>query len=345
MKNILAIVEGILPSAEIIISQPLEYMQKLGKITYDIKLVREILPNITSFNFKTYDIVLFLRLCSNQSSCSLLPTVVKFGCKTIYSLDDYFPLLSTDTRVGQVYSSMEPKNNIETFCKNCSAVMTFSDATYNILKPLNQKTFRLNASTDVEFIDSEYSKIIKDNKSGIVTKIGYAASDHHINNFKVAIPAIERILREFGNKVVFECFFKNKPREFRTIPNFISLQPVVGINNFYKTLISRNWDIGIAPLMDSEFNKHKTDNKFREYAVCRIPGIYSDIGTYNSSIEDKKTGVLCKNIDELWYTTLKSLILDQDYRNLIKENSYKFAIENYSIPIVANKYEEIFNSL
>jgi glycosyltransferase involved in cell wall biosynthesis len=345
MKRILALVEGMLPSTEIVISQPFEYLRKTGKITYDIKLVRDIIADLRAFNFREYDIVFFLRLCSNVSSNQVLSTIQRFGCKTIYSLDDYFPLINSTTRVGKVYTDMNPKINIEKFCKKSNAVITFSNSTYSTLSSLNPRTFRLNACTDVDFIDSEYDKIERPKTASLVTKVGYAASDHHYTNFRVAIPAIKNILHEFKDKVVFECFFQNKPSELKEFSNFVNITPIPGVNNFYRTLLSRNWDIGIAPLVHSPFNEHKTDNKFREYAACRIPGIYSDIATYNRSVINKSTGILCMNNDEKWYTTMKALILDHDYRRIIRENAYKFAVETYSIPIVAQKYEEIFNSI
>ena len=50
------------------------------------------------------------------------------------------------------------------------------------------------------------------------------------------------------------------------------------------------WAIGLAPLRDSAENRAKTNNKYREYAALGIPGIYSDMPVYASSVRHGETG-------------------------------------------------------
>jgi glycosyltransferase involved in cell wall biosynthesis len=346
MIRILALVEGNTPSTELVINQPLRFLLEQEKIIFEVRYIKEVIHNIVYTNFKAYDVVMFLRVCSEYSSTTLLSKIKNAGCKTIYLLDDYFPLLPQNFDISILYNNFNCKIGIENFCKNCDSVITFSASTFNLLKQFNTKTYLLKANVDVDYIDKEYNKINKIKTSPQEIKIGYAAIDHHYSNFKIAIPAIKKLLVEFPN-IIFECFFNLKPKEFKNYKNFICIPYVSGINNFYKILLSRNWDIGIAPLIETAFNEHKTDNKFREYAACRIPGIYSDIATFNNSVINNITGILCKNdIDNAsWYRTIKSLIIDEDKRKLIKDTAYKYIVENYNIPIVAKKYEEIINSV
>lgn len=346
MIKILALVEGDTSSTELVINQPLRFLAEQNKVRFEVRFIRRIVHTKSTINFKEYDIVLFLRICSETSSTELLSEIKKAGCKTIYLLDDYFPLLPNGTFAAQIYNSFNCKDGIELFCKGCDSVIVFSLATFNILKQFNPKTHLLKANVDVDFIDSEYNKINRIKKDPKELKIGFAAIDHHYNNFKIAIPALRRILSEYTN-IKFECFFGFKPQEFKHYNNFICVPYVAGVTNFYRTLLSRNWDIGIAPLLLTPFNEHKTDNKFREYSACRIPGIYSDILSFSSSVINDQTGILCKNDsdNDTWYKTLKSLIVDEDKRNFIKDTAYKYIVENYNIPIVAKKYEEILNSV
>ena len=44
-----------------------------------------------------------------------------------------------------------------------------------------------------------------------------------------------------------------------------------------------NADIGLAPLEINDFNRAKSDLKILEYAVCGIPGVYTDIEPYKEA--------------------------------------------------------------
>ena len=41
-----------------------------------------------------------------------------------------------------------------------------------------------------------------------------------------------------------------------------------------------NWDIGVVPLENSNFNKGKSELKYIELSVLGIPGVYSDMEVY-----------------------------------------------------------------
>jgi hypothetical protein len=52
------------------------------------------------------------------------------------------------------------------------------------------------------------------------------------------------------------------------------------------------WDFALAPLVANEFNEAKSAIKFLEYAALGVPGIFSDVGEYSSTIEHGETGLL-----------------------------------------------------
>jgi glycosyltransferase involved in cell wall biosynthesis len=52
------------------------------------------------------------------------------------------------------------------------------------------------------------------------------------------------------------------------------------------------WDFALAPLVPNEFNQAKSVIKFLEYAALGVPGIFSHVGEYGSTIEHGETGLL-----------------------------------------------------
>jgi glycosyltransferase involved in cell wall biosynthesis len=66
-----------------------------------------------------------------------------------------------------------------------------------------------------------------------------------------------------------------------------------------------DFDVGIAPLVDSEFNHVKSDIKILEYTALGLPVIASSVGPYRSL----ETGSLCESLDD-WYNALEVMISD-----------------------------------
>jgi hypothetical protein len=70
------------------------------------------------------------------------------------------------------------------------------------------------------------------------------------------------------------------------------------IGAYYRYLRTAGWTIGLAPLRDSDGNRAKTGNKYREYAALGIPGIYSDMPVYSSSVRHGETGYLAPHTEQ-----------------------------------------------
>jgi len=105
-----------------------------------------------------------------------------------------------------------------------------------------------------------------------------------------------------------------------------------------------DWDIGIAPLENTDFNKGKSELKYIEYSALGIPVVCTDIEPYNTVIKDGVTGFLA-NDKESWYEKLKNLILDENLRENIVSNSQKDILENYSIEDRIKQWEKILLNL
>lgn len=86
-------------------------------------------------------------------------------------------------------------------------------------------------------------------------------------------------------------------------------------------------DINIAPLEDTVFNRAKSENKWVEAALVKVPTIASNVGAFKHSIEDGITGILVNN-ECGWYSHLNSLYSDEKQRKFIGENSYDFCLKH-----------------
>jgi glycosyltransferase involved in cell wall biosynthesis len=82
--------------------------------------------------------------------------------------------------------------------------------------------------------------------------------------------------------------------------------------------MSQKWDIGIAPLINDEFNRGKSHIKWMEYAMCGIPCVASDVAPYKV-IRNGIDGILTD--DDHWYYNLRRLVRDRNLRAAIGYNA------------------------
>jgi hypothetical protein len=78
---------------------------------------------------------------------------------------------------------------------------------------------------------------------------------------------------------------------------------------FYPWLLSL-FDIGLAPLVNNEFNKCKSWLKLAEYNALCIPYVASNIDPYNKYYRMNQGGIICDSLDE-WENALRYLIYER----------------------------------
>lgn len=59
-------------------------------------------------------------------------------------------------------------------------------------------------------------------------------------------------------------------------------------------------DFAVAPLVDTAFNRAKSDLIFLEYAAAKLPCVASNIGPYSETVKHGETGLLAQNTTESW---------------------------------------------
>lgn len=93
---------------------------------------------------------------------------------------------------------------------------------------------------------------------------------------------------------------------------------------------SVDFDIGLAPLIDSVFNRSKSNIKALEYAALGIPVIASDVEPYRDFVIDGETGFLVRN-EWMWKRRLFELVHDEAMRTEMgtraKQEAAKWTIE------------------
>lgn len=104
-----------------------------------------------------------------------------------------------------------------------------------------------------------------------------------------------------------------------------------------------DFDIGLAPLTDSTFNRSKSPIKALEYAALGIPVIASAVGPYSEFVVDGVTGFLCRRRGE-WGRRLDELANDEALREEMGRKAREHAA-NWTIEKRWHLWQEAYESL
>jgi len=99
-----------------------------------------------------------------------------------------------------------------------------------------------------------------------------------------------------------------------------------------------NFDIGIAPLKDNEFNHGKSCVKFYEYAAAGAVTLASDVHPYKDEV-----GYTAKAKTKEWVKKLEKLIVDKKFRAKLLKKQQDWVKENRDLSKVVLKWEEAFD--
>lgn len=156
--------------------------------------------------------------------------------------------------------------------------------------------------------------------------IGYfSGSITHNEDFEAILPAIVKLMKERPQVVLHIAGELTVPQELEKFKDRIAATPFMAWRRLPQ-LIS-TMDINIAPLNDTVFNRAKSENKWLEAALVKVPTVAGNVGAFADQIEDGVTGFLCST-PEKWLTTLKMLVDDERLRKSVGQAAYDACIDN-----------------
>lgn len=140
----------------------------------------------------------------------------------------------------------------------------------------------------------------------------------HERDFALIEPALLRLKAEYGPRIVIDVLGMTSrselPAELNRIgPSTHASRSYPGFVN-WMTSVQPRWHIGLAPLLDTPFNRGKSPIKAMDYAAMGLAVLASDIPVYRGSIADGPAGQLVANDHRAWHTALDWLIRNQALR-------------------------------
>jgi hypothetical protein len=147
--------------------------------------------------------------------------------------------------------------------------------------------------------------------------IGITAAGEHAEDFKAL--RIDRVLQRLlrtheGVRVVTIGWGHDLPASRHVHHHYVPIEELVATE--------REFDIGLAPLADTAFNRARSNVKLKEYAAAGAMWLASPVGPY-VGMGEAQGGVLVADDD--WYAALERYVLDFRARALLAERARSWA--------------------
>lgn len=134
--------------------------------------------------------------------------------------------------------------------------------------------------------------------------VGWQGSPTHERDWEVARDPVQRwFARDHGVRVEMHVL-GSPPSSFPRVRDLRNTPWNTDISTYYKMI---DWDIALAPLYPSIFNRSKSDLRVLEAAMFGIPTIASAVPAYRNSIQDGVTGFLVSKPSD-WRQALDKLL-------------------------------------
>lgn len=186
------------------------------------------------------------------------------------------------------------------------------------------------------------------------TRIGWIGGRAHFNDLMMVAPVLRKVLEKHpdvtlclvNSAIKSSCEALGKPYPFEGLKNVHYADRSVPINRYAKFMSSFGFDIGLAPLVDCNFNRSKSNLRWLEYSGLSLPTIATDVGHFSVTVRDGVDGLLVKQNDlSSWEEKIELLLADRNYREQLGREANKRVKKDFNVSRNAPKYLRLLKSL
>jgi len=185
-------------------------------------------------------------------------------------------------------------------------------------------------------------------------RIGWIGGRSHFFDLAMIAPALRNVLLRhpevqlsFINsafKTSYEAL--KKPYPFEGLKNVYLADRSVPINRYARFYGHFGFDIALAPLVDCNFNRSKSNLRWLEASAMGLPCVGTDISHFSQTVRHGDDGFLIKPNDlPQWEVALELLIKDQAYREAIGRAAGKRVRKDFNVKRNAATYFRLLKTL
>ena len=228
--------------------------------------------------------------------------------KMIYDMDDNFYAVPMDNPASE--ESKPLKSHFEACIKTADGLTVSVPMLKKLYEKLNKNVYVKKNGLDFTIWDK-----LKTKKNGKKIRIGWRGAFGHKDDLEMISGVMKALQKDY--KVEFVTLgwegWKGKAEIHKYVTTF----------EYPEKLASLNLDIAVIPLVDSAFNRCKSNLSYLEFSALKIPTVLSPVENQKGmeAIEARSS------YD--WYNALEKLIKDKEYREQLGQKAFDFVHKNY----------------
>lgn len=224
----------------------------------------------------------------------------KSHARLVYEIDDdVFSTTPVNWMAHRVYSKLEVQDAVAHAAEVADLVTVTTPVLAEVMSRFNANVTVLPNHVPAEILDVERPR-----RDTVV--VGWAGGASHAADIAMVAPVLRRVIDQ--NKVDVHLIGTDYSETIRRRCRFSRWEK--NLLDYYANI---DFDIGIAPLTGTVFDRSKSAIKALEYAGLGIPVVASDCEPYREFVVDGVTGFLVRHGHE-WARRLRELVNDAGMR-------------------------------
>lgn len=272
------------------------------------------------------------------------------GARLVYTIDDN--LLDLESL------PLPKRMAMRLFCRLADGILVSTPALQTRLSALSRRIYVLPNMLDERLFlqDGQRPPIrqvsLAEANPQAPIRLGFMGTFTHDADLMLILQTLRQTLRKHAPRVEFQLLGgianPNLAQAFQGLPfRWLRLEPRhVAYPNFIPWMRQNlRWDLGLAPLEDTPFNRCKSDIKFLDYSALGIPGIYSRLPAYEATLQHLQTGWLAENTPAAWSEALETLLNDPDLRLRLAQNAQEYVFSQRTLQHRAHLWRQAIQEI
>ncbi len=275
---------------------------------------------------------------------------IKFGCMVkalgeIYKIpmimetdDDPFSMDSDNPATSRMGAGTDVERAAYFQAKDADVIIVTNDYLKRTMYTYNENVHIIPNCIDFQL----WNKVkIPEKKEGELV-LGWAGAAGHKKNLDIVKPVFIELLEKYPNLII-KCLHGAVDMGIES-DRFISYNEWVSVDKYPQRLANLGMDVAVAPLLDSEFNRSKSNLRYLQYSALKVPTVASNVGPYKNTIIDGENGYVA-NSDKIFLDKISNMLDNAKLRRFIGDNSHRFVMKNYNLEVVGRTYANLLKQI
>lgn len=283
-----------------------------------------------------HDLIVLVRMMYNPITALVIDAARRLGLPTVFDIDDYlfdpwvFPYIEAFRGLPS-HNGLRILDEFAACLQACDYFTGSNTYLLNKAATLGKKGFVIPNGLNGEQLRVSHAllKQRSNRRENDFTRIGYLSGTRtHQGDFRLVYPALMAVLREQPD-VRLVIVGALDVEEFPGLAPFLDQIDLLPLRPWTELPAAiANIDINLICLEQTPFNEGKSNLKYFEAALLRVPSIASPTRIHCENIRHGHNGLLAGSTEE-WYAGLKELVSSVERREQMGEHALEQVLNRY----------------